>query len=177
MIPMLQYAPLAEATLNPISFDPYLWIYILINLLVLFFVLKKLLWKPVTAFLEKRTNTIAETIDGANQKMLEADTLKTQYQGALNTARIEAAKIVEDSRKRAQQEYNLLLEAATKDAEAFKSRTRKEMAHERQEMLAKLKSEIAGLALSAASKVIEANMDSETNRAFVNDFIEKEGVA
>ncbi|MEI6132166.1 MAG: F0F1 ATP synthase subunit B [Bacillota bacterium] len=170
-------APAHEATANPVSPEPLSWIWIFINLIVILVVLRKLLWKPVTAFLEKRTNSISETITNAQKQLSEAETLKKEYHSSLNNARIEAAKIIEDSRKRAQQEYNGMLEAASKDAEAFKAKTRKEIAHEREEMLSKLKSEIAGLALHAASKVIEANMDTESNREFVNKIIDKEGVA
>jgi len=163
--------------MNIISLDPYRWILIFINLMVIYFVLKKFLWKPVTAFMEKRANSISDSLDNANKRLSEAETLKGEYQASLNNARIEAAKIVEDARTRAQHEYNSVLEAAMKDSEAFKARTRKEMTQEREETFAMLKAEIAGLALSAASKVIEANMDTESNRKFINNIIDKEGVA
>ena len=160
-----------------INLDPYKWILIFINLMVIYFVLKKFLFKPVTAFMEKRANSITESLNNAQTKLTEAETLKKEYQSSLNNARIEAAKIIEDARNRGKQEYNAVLEAAMKDAEAFKAKTRKEIAQEREETFTKLKSEIAGLALSAASKVIEANMNNESNREFVNKIIDREGVA
>ncbi len=168
---------MAEASTNLIDLEPIKWVFVFINLMVIYFVLKKLLWKPVTEFMEKRTKSIADSIVDANAKLSEAEELKKEYHLSLNNARIEAAKIVEDSRMRAQQEYNAMLDSATKDAEEFKAKTRKEMTREREDMLSKLKSEIAGLALSAASKVIEKNMDTEANRAFVDEIIDKEGVA
>jgi len=40
-----------------------------------------------------------------------------------------------------------------------------------------LKNQVASIALSAASKIIEANMDTENNRILVNKFIDEEGAA
>jgi len=160
-----------------LNIDAWSWLFILIDLLIIYFVLRKLLWKPVTAYMEKRTNTISESIDQSKKMFSEAEQLKAEYQTSLNNARIESAKIIEDSRTRAQQEYNLTLEAAIKDSEALKVRSREEMKLEREEMFATLKSEIAGLALAAASKVIESNMNTEKNKEIVNSFIDKEGAA
>jgi F-type H+-transporting ATPase subunit b len=44
-------------------------------------------------------------------------------------------------------------------------------------MFKNVRSEVASLALAAASKVIEANMDTESNRVLVNKFIDEAGVA
>jgi F-type H+-transporting ATPase subunit b len=44
-------------------------------------------------------------------------------------------------------------------------------------MLKEIKNQVASLALAAATKVIEANMDTVSNRALVDKFIDEEGVA
>ena len=44
-------------------------------------------------------------------------------------------------------------------------------------MLKDIRGQVAGLALAAASKVIEANMDNEANRALVDRFIDEAGAA
>jgi F-type H+-transporting ATPase subunit b len=54
---------------------------------------------------------------------------------------------------------------------------REEIEREREQMLKDIKGQVAGLALAAASKVIDANMDNERNRALVDKFIDEEGVA
>ena len=51
------------------------------------------------------------------------------------------------------------------------------IAAQREEMYRNLRNEIVSLALSSASKVIEANMDNKANRALVDKFIKEEGAA
>jgi len=82
-----------------------------------------------------------------------------------------------NARSRAQEEYDAIISAAREEAEAIMMKAREELELERQQMISSVKNEVATLALAAASKVIQANMDTETNRALVNKFIDEAGAA
>ena len=159
------------------SLNAYKFIFAALNLLILYIVLRKILFKPVTKFMEDRTNSIKEAIDNAEKNKADALELKQKYEDQLKAAREEADSILSDARARASREYDAIIASAKKDAEAVLDRAREEIDRERNQMLRDIRGQVAGLALAAASKVIEANMDNERNRALVDKFIDEAGAA
>jgi F-type H+-transporting ATPase subunit b len=148
-----------------------------VNLLILYAALRKFLFKPITTFMEKRSNAIRDSIDHAEKAKADALELKQQYEDQLAAARKEAAQIIEEARGKAAREYERIIGAAKKEAEGILIRAREEITRERADMLREARNQIASLALAAASKVMEANMNNESNRALVDRFIEEEGAA
>jgi len=153
------------------------FIFAVINLGILYWALKKLLFKPVTEFMENRTNSIEDSIQTAKQKNTEAEKMKRDYANQLLTAREQADSILKEARARASKEYDGLIGQAKAESQEIVDRARAGIEGERQQMIKEIRNEVASLALAAASKVIEANMDSERNRALVEKFIDEEGVA
>lgn len=153
------------------------FIFAIINLGILYFALKKLLFKPITEFMENRTKNIEDSIQTAKQKNAEADNIKKDYEIKLLTAREQADSIVKEAKGRATREYDSLITQAKEESQELINRAIAEIELERQQMIKEIRNEVASLALAAASKVIEANMDSEKNRALVEKFINEEGAA
>lgn len=148
-----------------------------INLLILYFILRKVLFKRVTQFMENRANSIKEAIDNADKSKADADSLKLKYEEQLKAAKAEADKILNDARARANKEYEAVIGNAKKDAETVLVKAREEIEREREQMVKDIKSQVTGLALTVASKVMEANMDNEKNKALAEKFINEAGVA
>lgn len=153
------------------------FVFVIINLLVLYWILKRLLFKPVKQFMENRTDSIRKSIEKAEKDKAYAAELKNEYESKLRTAREQANEIIMDARSRADSEYNAIIKTAKQDAEAILSRAREEIELERERMLKDIRNEVASLALAAASRVLEENMDNETNRAIVDKFLDEAGVA
>jgi F-type H+-transporting ATPase subunit b len=159
------------------SLNMYKFIIVALNLLILYLVLRKILFKPVTQFMENRTKMIKDSINNAEKSKVEASELKKKYEDQLRSSKDEADRILNEARSRANKEYDDILLAAKKDAETVMVKAREEIGRERVQMFKNVRSEVASLALAAASKVIEANMDTESNRVLVNKFIDEAGVA
>jgi len=153
------------------------FILVALNLLILYLILRKLLFKRVTQYMENRTKAIKENIENAEKLKAEADGLKRKYEEEIKTAREEADKILNDARARANRESDSIIASARQDAEGILSRAREEIEREREQMLKEVKGQVAGLALSVASKVIESNMDTDKNRALAEKFINEAGAA
>lgn len=160
-----------------LSFHLPTFIFAIINLGILYLVLKKLLFVPVTRFMENRTKSIENSIQTAEQKLLEAEELKKAYENQLSKAKEQADILLNEARDRASREYESLIAQAKEESQALIDSTRTDIANERQQMLKEVRNEVASLALAAATKVIEANMDNEKNRSLVEKFIDEEGAA
>jgi F-type H+-transporting ATPase subunit b len=148
-----------------------------LNLILLYVVLRKILFKPVTEFMEKRTNSIKDSLEDAEKKKAEAEALKRSYEEQLKGAKAEGEKIISDAVLKAGREHDRLVAEARQESEAILTKAREEIEQEREQMLRDVRGQVAGLALAAASKVIEANMDTESNRLLVDKFIDEAGAA
>ena len=91
-------------------------VFTVINLLVLYFILRKLLFGRVNAVLEQRAARVKETIDSAEASKSQAEELRAEYEDKLTDARQEAAKLVADAQNRAQRAYEAKMADAETDA-------------------------------------------------------------
>lgn len=159
------------------SLSAFKFLIVFLNLTILYFILRKILFKPVTEFMENRTNSIRNSLEDAEKKKNDAAELKRSYEEQLRNARAEGEKIVNDAVLKAGREHDKLVAEARQEAESILARAREEIEHEREQMLKDVRGQVAGLALAAASKVMEANMDTDSNRVLVNKFIDEAGAA
>ncbi len=162
---------------DSLNLNEFTFVFASLNLLILYFVLKRILFKPVTKIMEDRVQSIRDSIDNAEKSKLDAAELKQKYIDQLKTAKIEADKILEDSRSRAVKEYDEIIENAKQNADAILTKAREEIERERLQMIKDVRGQVASLALSVASKVIEANMDTQKNKVLVDKLVDDMGAA
>ena len=107
-------------------------LYNVINILVLFVLLKIFLFKPVTEIMEKRKAMIQQDLDDAKKAKDDAEQMKGEYENTLNSAKNQAADIVKDAKTRAEVEYNSIIEQGNKDAAAIMANADKTIAQEKE---------------------------------------------
>lgn len=142
-----------------------------INILLLYFVLKKILFKPLSKVIEKRQALIQGNLDDADKAKTEANALKAQYESSISSAKEDARKIISDADVRSKKMIESSRRAAAEEAESMKANAKKEIERERKEALDGAKGEIATLALDAASKVLSRNVTSKDNDKIIEDFL------
>ena len=118
-----------------LEFEPATIIFTIINLLVLYFILRKLLFGRVNAVLEQRAALVKEELSSAEQKNQQAQALQAEYEGKLTDARQEAAKIVADAQNRAQRAYDDRVAQAGAESRRIQAEAEARIATQRQEML------------------------------------------
>lgn len=148
-----------------------------VNILVLFLFLKIFLFKPVTAMMDKRAKAIADSMQDAENKKSEAYKLKSDYEEELKHAGDQASVIIKDARERAELEYNRKLQEAREEAARVMAEAEKIIELDRKKSIDSAQAEIAGIALLAAAKVIGKNVDNETNKQYLGDFLKEVGAA
>lgn len=150
-------------------------LFTIVNLLVLFLLMKKFLFARVNAVLEQRAALVKQEISSAEDNNRQAQELKAQYEGKLTDARHEAAKIVADAQNRAQRVYEGKMAEAETDAKRLRSEAEAQILTERDAMLRGARNEVASLALLAAAKVAQRSMDSDDDKALVDTFLSEVG--
>ena len=137
--------------------------------------LKKFLFGRVNAVLEQREKLIQEQVEAAEAGKTQAQALQDQYEQKLSGAREEAEKIVSDAKVRAQKAYEDQMAQAQAEAKRVQAEAEARIATQRQEMLRGVRQEVAQLAVLAASQVARKDLDRETDRAMVEEFLSEAG--
>lgn len=149
----------------------------ILNILILFFALKKILFGRLTEFMEKRSKSIEDTLQNAEETKQMIEKMKVEYDEKLKAARIEGQQIAAEYKDRALKEYNDIIGEAKKSAEKIIIETRAELEVEKQQVMASIKDDISNLVMLASEKLIKENVDTEVNQKLVKDFIDNEYIA
>ena len=150
-------------------------IWTVVNLIILFILLKIFLFKPVLGMLEKRRQTIESSLNEADQKNTAAGELKAKYEDSLKSARQESIQIVSDSKDRAQVQYNQIIDKANVDATQIVHQANAAAVADRESVMKEAQGEIANLALAAASKLLGSNVDAKANKDMLDAFLSEAG--
>ena len=149
----------------------------IVNTIILFVVLKKILFKPVLNIIDARENGIKEAIATGEQAKNEGLALKAEYEQKLSLAKNEGQEIIKQATLRAEQKSDEIISIAKEEANSLKERANKDISQERQKVMNELKNDISSIAILAASKVIEEDIDQAKHEEMINKFIEEVGEA
>lgn len=129
--------------------------------LILFFVLGALIYKPVLEMLKKRADAIQSNIDAAESNKQEAEKLRTEYEEKMEGAAREREAILSDAYKAAQAREESIVKEARAEADAIRERSRKDLAQEQEKVRAELKAEAVDLAAMMAEKALENSLTDD----------------
>jgi F-type H+-transporting ATPase subunit b len=137
----------------------------IVNLLVLYFIFRRFLWKPMTSFMEKRANKIKSELADAAMTKGKADEMAKRYDGLLAEADTESERLVREGGERAKAEAKAILAAAQVEAAELRRRGEEAAAREHEKARQELASEIAALAAEVASRLVGREATSEDARS------------
>lgn len=158
------------------EFDEKFWttlVFTFINIIVLYIILKKILFKPVTKHMQERSQKIQAALDMAEEAKRTVEEMKLEYDARLREAKQEGTQIVDDYRKRASKEYEAAIASAKNEANLIIEKAKAELEIEKEQLISTMKKEMADLVLNASEKILKQNIDNDTNRKLISDFIDK----
>ena len=129
-------------------------VWTIINLIVLFLLLRHFLINPVSNIMEQRRKLIADGLQNAQDTQDEANRLKAEYEEALSGAKKESAEIVDKARIDARAEYDRIVGEAGAKAGNIIENAKDNVRIEREQTMKELQSQIAGLAIASAEKIV-----------------------
>lgn len=129
-------------------------VWTIINLIVLFLLLRHFLINPVSNIMEQRRKLIADGLQNAQDTQDEANRLKAEYEEALSGAKKESAEIVDKARIDARAEYDRIVGEAGAKAGNIIENAKENVRIECEQTMKELQSQIAGLAIASAEKIV-----------------------
>jgi len=143
----------------------------IISFIIMAYIVWKVAWKPLMKSLDDRANTIRSSLEDVEKANRQLEEVAKQQKEILAKAYNDAQLILQRSRETAQNESAKIAENARHEAERLVESARKEITSHKEEAIRELRDEAATMAVMAASRLIEANLDDERNRRLVKEYI------
>jgi F-type H+-transporting ATPase subunit b len=156
---------------GPFSINPGLIIWTLVVFGILMVLLWRLAWPSILKSVEERERRIQKQLEDAERVNAEAQRLLEDHKKTIAGARTEAQEMIAKAKAVSQKERELLLAKAREEYEAILARARKDIDAEKEKAIVALRREAVELSIAAASRVIDANLDTEANRRLVTDYL------
>lgn len=152
-------------------------LFTIINLSILLFFMKKLLFKSVNNIFESRRKEIEDNLTNAQKSKDEANSLKQQYEEQIKLARGEAKNIVDTATTVASKKSDEIIEDARNRAKKIEEKSNEDILNQKRMAFDSLKTEISVIAVDIASKVIKKDINTTDHSKLIDDVIDNVGEA
>ena len=162
-------------SLDIISVNLWQIIISLVNLLIVFLIVKKFLYKPVKNMIDARRADIDNTISEAEEAKNKALSDKAAYEEKLLSADSEAEGIIKNAVDIASaREAEMIAEAKAK-AEAIVKKAEAEAVLEKKKAEADIKREIVDVSTLLTEKILEREISEEDHKKLIDSVIDNIG--
>ncbi len=158
-----------------IEFSALDFLFSIITFLVLFLILKHFFFDKVHDFMEARSKDIQDQLDHAAETNRQADEKMEAYNARIADVERESRDIIKKSRDEAKVQANLIIEEANEEARKSFEHAKAEIEREKQGAQKELRKEVGNLAILAAEKILEKEMDPDTHQELVEKAIKEAG--
>lgn len=170
------FAPLlAEESPTALVVHPFWVIVSIVNFLVLLYVLRRFMWGPIMATLDRRAAKIREGIELTESARREREQLKQEVETQLAHARREAAAIAERTTKAAEAAAADIRAQAKTEADRIREKGRADAMQLHDQALAQLRGELASMVVLAAGRVLEREINADQHRALIERSLDEAG--
>lgn len=158
-----------------ISFDTWTALFILLNTVTMFLVLKHFLFQPVLKMIKDRQDEIDNIYEEADKAKADADALQAEYQQKLAAASETSDRIVKEAMARGQSREEEIIRQANAQASAILDKAAADIAQEKKKAVNDAKDEISGMAMAIAEKVVGRQLKAEDQDKLFDEFINELG--
>jgi len=133
----------------------------IVNFLIMFFVLKKFLYKPVLNILKKRQTTIKEGLKQAEDARIKLEKVVIEEKNILRNAQLQSKKIIEDAKQESIGITKQMNEEAKKQTEKLLNDTKEQLVRESIETEKRLALNTSKLAVAFLEKALKEFFSSK----------------
>ena len=168
-----QLLPFPAATNPLLKASPGLMIWTLVIFGITLFILKRYVFGPVGAAIEKRRADIAASIEESERAREEAAALLEDYRARLAEARKEADLLREQGRKEGEQQGHEILAQAQAQRDRVLTDAEAQIEAQARAAAAGLRDDVVTLALMAAEKVSRRSLSDDDHRRLIQEAIDE----
>jgi F-type H+-transporting ATPase subunit b len=154
-----------------LEINPGLIVWTIITFLIVLAILRVVAWKPLLRALNQREEKIRASLEQTEQARQKAQELLEQNKQQLALAGEQAQRIMKEGREMGEKLKNEIVERANTTSRQMIIQAKDEIQREKDAALKELRAEVADLAIGAAGKIIDANLDTPKQRKLVDSII------
>lgn len=144
-----------------------------VTVIVLFLILKHFFFEKVHQFMEDRQNAVRESLEHAEEMNRQAEETLDRYQIQIAGAEDECRRLLKSARDEAKTQAKEIIDAANEKSRELMEHSQKEIRRERYNARKELQEEVGSLAMMAAEKILEKELDTKTHEEIINQIIEE----
>lgn len=144
-----------------------------ITVLVLYLILKHFFFEKVHKFMEARKAAVQDNLDRAKATEEEAQALLSEYQATLSNAEEEKRAIIKEAKAEADRRADAIVGEAKIQAQRIVSEAHENMRAEEEKAVVRLKKEVSSLAILAAERIMQRELDEKSQQALVDQVLEE----
>ena len=156
-----------------IGFD-WTLVMVLITFFILYLIVKKFFFEKIHDFMQAREQKVKDQFDSAEAAEKLAGEHLAEYESKLEGVEIERRGVLKDARALAEQRAEQIIKDAQTRAEEIIRQAERDIEHERALFAETMKEQVAILAIYAAEKIIEKQLDENEHRTLIDGIIEKD---
>jgi F-type H+-transporting ATPase subunit b len=145
----------------------------IINIIILCLILRLILFKPVTKFMDDRARQVKDSIEQSEKDKAQANALLAQYTAQLKTAETEADSIIRNAKEFAEAEAEKIIAKGRASAEQTLLNAKKQIETEQKAALAVFRQEAADLVVAASSTLLKREIKDEDSRQYAAALLEE----
>jgi F-type H+-transporting ATPase subunit b len=144
-----------------------------LSFIILLVLLYKVGYPAVKKGMDARAEKIRASLAEAENAKDEAQSILDEYRRQLADAKSEAARIIEEARQAADKIRQDLRAKAEAEVAEVKQRAQEDINAQVTRTMADLRARVALMSIELAEKVVEHNLDRDTNRRLVDRYIDQ----
>lgn len=152
---------------------PNIWAFLvqLLAFIIMSIIVIKFAYKPVHNFLEKRRNYIQSNLDEAAKKNSEADKNIEMAKSNLNESKKEAIRLVEDAKKEAERQRDILLDETKKELMQKRQEASEDIRKEQEKAIKQVHDDVVDLAYETSKTILKREVNTKDDQKLIDDFV------
>ncbi|HAP01907.1 MAG TPA: ATP synthase F0 subunit B [Bacteroidetes bacterium] len=142
--------------------------------LTVFFLLRKMAWKPILKALDDREKTISDSLQTAERTKQEMATMKSQHEALLNEARQERSAILKEAKDMKDAIINEARDKAKAEGARMIDEAKREIENQKMAAIIDVKNAAGELVLEVSEKILRRELSGKDDqKKYINTLIEQ----
>ncbi len=158
-----------------IDISPEMLLFQVINIFILYLILRRFLYRPLTNLMQSRTEEIEQGLEEAKKNQERAKQLQEEYESEIQKARLEAREIIEKASRQKDEIIKEGQDETRRQTEKMLQDAQKELEREKEKAFEELRRDIAHFSVKIAQKIIEREIKPEDQEELVDRYLKEAG--
>ncbi len=158
-------------TLGKVGFEWKMALFNFVNFLIVFAILKKYAFGPITKVIEERQKKVNDSVDNIQKAKTELGVAERRAQEMIDEAKVAANKVAEKAHEQGKVQVDKMKEIAKTEIGQLVDQAKRNIEIDRKEMKETLRTETVELVVLAVQKIISEKLDDKKDQAYIKDIL------